>query len=122
MLVTPTGTGKSVCYQLPGLLAIQPSLIICPLKALMKDQVESIWAHKIPATYINSDLSMGEKDKRYQFIEQQLYKFILVAPERFQSSDKQLGILYQDYAHLVIDEAHVIASWGNGFSSRPIGN
>ncbi len=115
LLVTPTGTGKSVCYQLPGLLATQPSLIICPLKALMKDQVESIWAHTIPATYINSDLSTGEKDKRYQFIKQQLYKFILVAPERFQSSDKQLDTLYQDYAHLVIDEAHVIASWGIDF-------
>ncbi len=115
LLVTPTGTGKSVCYQLPGLLATQPSLVICPLKALMKDQVESIWAHKITATYINSDLSAKEKDERYKFIKQQLYKFILVAPERFHSSDKQLGILYQDYAHLVIDEAHVIDRWGMDF-------
>ena len=115
LLVTPTGMGKSVCYQLPGLLAARPSLIICPLKALMKDQVESIWSHIIPATYINSDLAVEEKNKRYQFIKQQLYKFILVAPERFQSSDKQLGFLYQNYAHLVIDEAHVIDSWGMDF-------
>jgi len=66
LFVTPTGSGKSVCYQIPGLLGNDPSLVVSSLKALMKDQVESIWSKKIPTTYINSDLSLDEKTKRYE--------------------------------------------------------
>lgn len=115
LFVSPTGTGKSVCYQLPGLLAPKPSLVICPLKALMKDQVESIWDRKIPATYINSDLGSSEKSQRYGFIARQFYKFIFVAPERFTSNDPEQHHLYRDYSHLVVDEAHVVDKWGMNF-------
>ena len=115
LLVTPTGSGKSVCYQMPGFLGDQPTMVVSPLKALMKDQVESIWSKKIPTTYINSDLSRAEKDKRYQFINRQLYKFIFVAPERFESSDPQTSQLIRSYSHLVIDEAHEIEMWGMAF-------
>ena len=115
LLVSPTGSGKSICYQLPGMLAQQPSLVICPLKALMKDQVESIWARKIPATYINSDLGSGEKSQRYNFIVRQLYKFIFVAPERFTSNDPEHHLLYRQYAYMVVDEAHVVDKWGLSF-------
>lgn len=115
LFVTPTGSGKSACYQLPGLLSHKPSLVISPLKALMKDQVESIWRKKIPATYINSDLSLAESQNRYQFIANNLYKYIFVAPERFQSKQPETGHLYREYAHLVIDEAHEIEMWGVAF-------
>ncbi|MBP9667701.1 RecQ family ATP-dependent DNA helicase [Candidatus Saccharibacteria bacterium] len=123
LFVTPTGSGKSVCYQLPGLLADQSTLVVSPLKALMKDQVESIWSKKIPTTYINSDLATEEKKKRYGFIREKLYKFIFVAPERFGSKDPQTAYLYNDYAHLVVDEAHSIEMWGMAFrpSYRKLG-
>lgn len=115
LFVSPTGSGKSVCYQLPGLLGETPTLIISPLKSLMKDQVESIWAKKIPATYINSDLGELEKERRYDFIRENLYKFIFVAPERFFSKDHKTKYLYRQYSHLVIDEAHEIEMWGMAF-------
>ncbi len=115
LFVAPTGVGKSVCYQLPGLLGEHPSLVISPLKALMKDQVESIWSKIIPATYINSDLSEQEKSKRYEYIKERLFKFIFVAPERFDSRDINTSCLYSKYSHLVIDEAHEIEMWGMAF-------
>jgi ATP-dependent DNA helicase RecQ len=118
LFVTPTGSGKSVCYQLPGILDESPTLVLSPLKALMKDQVKSIWNNKIPATYINSDLSIDEKKKRFDFISKHLYKFIFVAPERFfRSNDPQNKHLYQNYSHLVVDEAHEIDLWGKSFRS-----
>ena len=83
LLVSPTGTGKSVCYQLPGLISSKSTLVISPLKALMVDQVRSIWTKLIPATYINGDLGDSEKKRRFEFINKNLYKFIFVAPERF---------------------------------------
>lgn len=116
LFVTPTGSGKSVCYQLPGIVADEPVLVISPLKALMKDQATSIWRRKVSATYINGDLSDSEKRQRLEFIKQRLFKFIFVAPERFfKSKDPNNAALYQKYGYLVVDEAHAIDSWGKAF-------
>ena len=115
LFVTPTGSGKSVCYQIPTLLSSKPALVISPLKTLMKDQTESICKKKIPATYINSDLSTGEIKNRYDFIKNDLYKFIFVAPERFQSKDPNTNSLYTDYSYFIVDEAHEIEMWGMAF-------
>lgn len=124
LFVTPTGSGKSVTYQLPGLLGKEASLVVSPLKALMKDQVESIWSKKIPTTYINSDLGKEETKRRYAFIRRKLYKFIFVAPERFESRGIDVNALYGSYSHLVVDEAHSIDTWGIAFrpSYRKLGN
>lgn len=123
LFVSPTGSGKSVTYQLPGLISNEPSLVVSPLKSLMKDQVESIWSKKIPTTYINSDINGEERNKRYEFIQKKLYKFIFVAPERFGSRDPKTALLYNKYSHLVIDEAHEIEMWGMAFrpSYRKLG-
>lgn len=119
--VMPTGSGKSICFQIPGILLENQTIVITPLKALMKDQVESLWQKRIPATFINSDLDKSEKERRLNFISQKLFRFIYVAPEQFfdKDSDYQLklkhSLLENKYDLLVIDEAHCVDKWGRSF-------
>src|SRR5690625_6948076 len=96
----PTGGGKSLCYQIPGLVLEGTSIIISPLISLMKDQVDALVALGVPATFINSSLSNTEQNIRLNDVVRGRYKFIYVAPERFNRSEEHTSEL-QSRGHLV---------------------
>jgi ATP-dependent DNA helicase RecQ len=121
LFISPTGSGKSICFQIPAILLDKPTLVISPLKALMKDQVEDLWKKRVPATYINGDLDEEEKQKRLELIGKGLFKLIYATPEHFfnQYDDFKLNLnsplLRIKYDLLVVDEAHCVFKWGRNF-------
>ena len=116
LFVAPTGSGKSLCYQLPGLLADKPSLVISPLKALMRDQVQELGRKRIPATFLNSDVGWQDKAARHDLIRSGVFTFVMVAPEHlFQPELKVDKPVLVNYGFLVIDEAHCVDKWGRKF-------
>src|SRR3954471_353835 len=114
-VLMPTGGGKSLCFQLPALIRRGLTIVVSPLIALMKDQVDALQTSGIPATYLNSTLDREESKTRWRGLHRGEYRMLYVAPERLMLETFLERALNWNIAQIAIDEAHCISEWGHDF-------
>ncbi|QDU27546.1 ATP-dependent DNA helicase RecQ [Anatilimnocola aggregata] len=115
LCIMPTGGGKSLCYQLPAIARTGLTLVVSPLIALMKDQVDALQSLGISATFINSSLTLPEQRDRMDRMAAGEYRLVYIAPERLRNSLFVEKLRSTKIDLLAVDEAHCISEWGHDF-------